>query len=66
MAKKITDEMIDAELARQDLNQRAGVVEVEGRIDANLSFVQVFLAVLAANLTTAVITGVVVWIAVSQ
>ncbi|AMS03258.1 hypothetical protein BJD62_gp15 [Gordonia phage Lucky10] len=58
----ITDEMVDAEIARQELNRRAGVVEVEGRVDARLSVWQVFVAVLAANLATAVVVGLVVFL----
>lgn len=58
MKRDITDEMIDAELARQE----RGVTEVEGTVTANLSFSQVTLAVLAANLATAVIVGLVVLI----
>lgn len=60
MKREITDEMVDQELARQERIARDGVVEVEGRVDANLSFSQVTLAVLAANLATAVIVGLVV------
>lgn len=56
MKRDITDEMIDSELARQE----RGVTEVEGTVTANLSFSQVFLAVVAANLASAVIIGVVV------
>lgn len=58
----ITDEMVDAELARRELNQKAGITEVEGRVDANLSFWQVASAALVANLATAVIVGVFAWI----
>lgn len=59
MTKRITDAMIDAELARQDRNRDSGVVEVVGRVDANLSFSQVVVAVVVANLITAVILGIV-------
>ncbi|AXH48976.1 hypothetical protein HOT72_gp016 [Gordonia phage Apricot] len=58
----ITDEMVDAEIARQELNRRAGVLEVEGRVDAKLSVWQVFIAVLAANLATSVVVGLVVFL----
>lgn len=63
MGKKITDEMVDAELARQDYNRRAGVVEIEGRVDANLSFWQLVSAMVVANLITAVVVGIVVAVA---
>lgn len=56
MKHDVTDEMIDAEIARQE----RGVTEVEGTVTANLSFSQVMLAVLTANLATAVIVGLVV------
>lgn len=65
MARNITDEMIDAELARQERMSRDGVVEVEGTVNANLSFSQVMLAVLAANLATAVLVGLAVWLVVA-
>lgn len=63
MGKKITDEMVDAELARQDYNRQAGVVEIEGRVDANLSFWQLVSAMVVANLITAVVVGIVVAVA---
>ncbi|UZF57713.1 hypothetical protein LH935_06925 [Gordonia polyisoprenivorans] len=63
--RKITDEMVDAELARQDYNRQAGIVQVEGRVDANLSFWQLVSAFLVANLATALVVGIVVWIAVA-
>lgn len=64
--RKITDEMVDAELARQDYNRQAGIVQVEGRVDANLSFWQLVSAFLVANLATALVVGIVVWIAMAS
>ncbi|MBM7280369.1 hypothetical protein JTZ10_21730 [Gordonia rubripertincta] len=62
MAKKpvVTDQMVDAELERQSLNRQAGVIDIEGKVDAKLSIGQLFAGVLAANLATAVVVGIVV------
>ena len=59
MGKKITDAMVDAELARQDYARQAGITEVEGRVDANLPFSQLVSAILVANLITVLIVGLV-------
>ena len=51
----VTDEMVDRELAKRP-------VEVVGPVRTNLTGWTVFWAVLAANLITGVIGGVVAWI----
>ncbi|MFT4125076.1 MAG: hypothetical protein QM662_02445 [Gordonia sp. (in: high G+C Gram-positive bacteria)] len=62
---EITDAMIDAELARQELNRRTGVLEVEGRVGTDVTFWRLFWAILAANLATSIVTGIAVWIVLS-
>lgn len=61
-SRKITDEMVDAELARQDYNREAGIVQVEGSVDAKLSFWTLVSAFLVANLITTLVVGVAVWV----
>ena len=62
MNERITDAMIDAELQRQDLLKRSGVVEVDGHVRTNMTFGLLVSAVLVANLATAVLVGIAVWI----
>ncbi|WP_435083858.1 hypothetical protein [Gordonia hongkongensis] len=60
MGKKpeITEEMINAELAGLDYKRAAGIVTVENGLTAW----GVFFAVLAANLATGVVVGIIAWL----
>lgn len=57
---EVTDEMVDAELARQEQQRHTGLTEVVGRVETNLTPGKVFLAVLLANLCTGLVIGCVV------
>lgn len=66
MNRDVTDAMINAEMARQEANRRAGIAEIEGRVSTDVTFWRIVGAILVANLITAVICGIVAIIVIAS
>ena len=63
--REITDEMIDAEIARQDYEARGGYAPppvIVQKVELTRSVLHIAAGVLLGNLATGVIGGIVFWI----